>query len=397
MKKVAIAVLGLIGIVAALGLVKAAQIGAMIEAGQQAGPPPESVAVAEVDEQVWAPGLKAVGTVLATRGVTVSSEVPGLVSKLHFDSGQRVDEGQVLVQLDASIERAQLRSARATAELAKVTLRRAKRLSAQKVNAPAELDTAVAEAGQAVAQVANIEAQIAKKTIRAPFAGQLGIRQINLGQILSAGTPIVSLQDLDEVYVDFFLPQQDLSKVAAGQQVELRVDAAPGRVWRGRVQSVEPSVEQATRSVQVRASFKNEDGRLRPGMFVKARVALPPGPAQVIVPVTAVVFAPYGNSVYVVEQGESPPPATPSAAEANGESTVSPERAMPPAGPQWVARQVFVKLGERRGDFVAVESGLSKGMQVVTAGAFKLRNGAAVVIDTKDSVTPQVAPTPKDS
>ena len=256
--------------------------------------------------------------------------------------------------------------------LAQLTLRRQSRLAAQKINAPAERDTAKAEADQAAAQVANIEAQIAKKSIRAPFAGQLGIRQIDLGQILSAGAPIVSLQDLDTVYVDFYLPQQDLPRVRKDQAVEVTVDAAPGRIWKGKVQSIEPAVEAATRNVLVRSVFENADGTLHPGMFVAARVALPAGAPVTIVPSTSVVYAPYGNSVYVIEKGE-------------GEQA------------PLIARQVFVKLGERRGDFVVVISGLDKGDQIVRAGAFKLRNGSPVVIDSEDEVQPQLAPKPKDS
>ena len=326
--------------------------------------------------------------------MTVSAEVPGLVEKLRFDSGQKVNEGDILVQLDASIERAQLVSARATLKLARLTLARANRLAAQKVNAPAERDTAQAEADQAAAQVVNIEAQIAKKTIRAPFTGQLGIRQIDLGQILSAGTPIVSLQDLDAVYVDFYLPQQELPKLGKSQAVETRVDAAPGRVWKGQIQSIEPSVEAATRNVQVRAVFDNADQALHPGMFVEVRVALPSGPPVLVIPATAIVYAPYGNSVYMVEantDGEDQP-------DSGGETSVTPpEGTAPPKGPRLLARQIFVKVGERRGDFVSIISGLEKGAQVVRAGAFKLRNGSPVVIDKADTVVPKLNPKPKDS
>ncbi len=392
-KKIALAVLGLVAVVAALGLVKFKQIEAMIAAGEAMQMPPESVSVAEVEEQIWVPSLRAVGTVRAARGVTVSAEVPGLVAKLAFDSGQKVQTGAVLIQLDASIERAELASAKATARLARVTLRRQSRLADQKINAPAERDTAQAEADQAAARVANILAQIAKKTIRAPFAGQLGIRQVDLGQIVSAGTPIVSLQDLETVFVDFFLPQQDLPRIARDQEVEIRVDAFVDRVWMGRIQSIEPSVDPSTRNVQVRAVLDNADGTLHPGMFVEAQVNLPAATPVIVVPATAVVYAPYGNSVYVVESNE--PKGAAAAADQNG--AASPEGAPPPQVPAMLARQVFVKLGERRGDFVVVRSGLDKGMQVVRAGAFKLRNGSPVVIDESDPVVPQVAPKPEDS
>ena len=407
--KIVIAVLGLVAIVATLGVVKGAQIGAMIEASKQAGPPPQAVAVTEAREEVWAPSLRAVGTVRAAQGVMVSAEVPGRVAHLKFESGQRVKTGAVLVELDASIERAQLKSAMATTRLARVTLKRQKRLAAQKVSARAELDAAAASADQAEAQVANIQAQIDKKTIRAPFDGQLGIRQVDLGAFLAAGTPIVSLQALDDVFVDFFLPQKDMSRIAVGQDVEVVVDAAPDRAWAGEIQSIEPAVDAATRNVKVRATFVNPDGALHPGMFVEVRVAMPAGPPVVVVPATAIVYAPYGNSVYVIEDPKptesaagngTGPGAGPSATEASpsSEAPALPEAPPLPEGPPMkVARQVFVKLGERRGDFVAVPSGLKGGQQVVSAGAFKLRNGAPVVVDTDAQVDPQVAPKPEDS
>lgn len=371
-KKVLLAAFGLVLVIGALGGVKAAQIGAMIEAGESFVPPPTTVSTAEVKTEVWAPSLHAVGTVVASRSVVVSAEVPGLVRKLEFESGAEVRANQVLVRLDASIERAQLASAEATAKLARLSLDRARQLSKAKVNAPAELDAAEAESGRAHAQVANIEAQIAKKIIRAPFAGRLGIRQVELGQILSAGSPVVALQNLDRVYVDFYLPQADLPSLEVGQTVVIGADTQLDRVWRGKVDTIEPSIDVATRTVRVRAAFDNADGTLRTGMFVNAQVILPGAPKVLALPATAVIFAPYGNSVFVVEEGaeESDPK---------------------------VAKQVFVELGERRGDFVAVQSGLTEGQTVVSAGAFKLRNGGAVVVDNSTDLDPKLAPEPEDS
>ncbi len=405
LKQIAIAILALVLVAGGLVLIKGGQIATMIEADQQSGPPPQAVSTAEVTEAVWTPMLRAVGTVRAVRGVMVSAEVPGLVAELEFESGERAKAGQVLVQLDASIEQAQLEAARANAKLAQVTLRRSKRLAAQRINARADLDAAQAEADQTAAQVANLEAQIAKKTIRAPFRGRLGIRQVDLGQVLSAGTPIVSLQNVERVYVDFFLPQHDLRRVAVGQEVDVRADIATDRVWVGTVQSIEPAVDAASRNVQVRAVFDNSDGLLHPGMFAEVRVVLPDGPPQLIVPATSVVYAPYGNSVFVVEDDR---PVEPEDEGSAGDELTAPDAiTVPgtvgiegeglPSVPAKVARQVFVQLGERRGDFVAVESGLSRGQLVVSAGAFKLRNGARVFIDDAPAVEPQVAPKPKDS
>ena len=382
-KRIVLAVAGLGLTVAVLGGIKAAQISAMMSAGGGAGPPPEVVSVRDVAEQMWLPSLRATGTVVAVRSVLVSTEVPGLVLKLGFDSGDRVAKGKLLVQLDTSIERAELESALAGAELAEASLRRAKGLSSQRVNSPAELDSAQAEARQAQAAVGNIRAQIAKKTIRAPFSGRLGIRQVDLGQILTTGTPIVRLQDLDRVYVDFYLPQQDLGLLSEGQTVLLASDVRDKRTWEGVVETIESSVEISTRNVRVRAVFENKDGALRAGMSVRVQVALADDEPTLVVPATAVVFAPYGNSVYVVEPegktaGNSPP-----GSDANGKAGL-------------IARQKFVELGERRGDFVAVVGGLEKGERVVSAGAFKLRDGASV-IERDSSVDPQLSPHPRDS
>lgn len=371
-KKIVLSLLLFIVTLGTLGTIKGLQIGAMIASAESFVPPPEAVSTTVVEEKVWEPTLSAVGTVVAARGVTVSSEVPGLVTALRFESGQKVRRGAVLVQLDKSIELAQLSSAEATAELAEASLRRARGLSQEKINAPAELDSAKASARQARAQVENIRAQIAKKTIRAPFSGTLGIRQVELGQIVAPGTPIATLQDLDEVYVDFFLPQHDLSLIAPGQAVRVTSDGGQERVTTGKIQAIEPSVDVATRNVRVRGLFKNKEGFLRPGMFVEAEVLLPPGPPVIVIPYSAVLYAPYGNSVYVVEPGSE-------------------------GSEGMVARQVFIEIGERRGDFVAITSGLKKDQTVVSAGAFKLRNGMSVVIDNSEPLDPQLAPTPKDT
>lgn len=368
-KKVLLSVFGLIAVLAVLAGVKASQIGAMIEQGESFVPPPTAVTTSAVEEAEWSPSLRAVGTVVAARGVMVAAEVPGLVKRLAFESGQRVRRGDVLVELDSAIERAQLSSAKANLELAEVNLRRTKALAEQRINAPAELDAAEAQAKQARAQVDNIAAQIAKKTIRAPFDGKLGIREVELGQIVSPGTPLVRLQDLDRVYVDFYLPQRDLERLEDGQAVRIYTDAKPGRQWTGAVDTIEPTVDVSTRNVRVRAVFANEDGTLRPGLFAEVRVDLPAGAPVLVVPATAVNYAPYGNSVFVVKDVE----------EAR------------------VADQVFVELGERRGDYVAITRGLAKGQDVVTAGGFKLNDGMSVAVDNARALAPKLEPQPEDS
>lgn len=395
-KRILLAVLGLVVTILVLGGIKGAQIGAMIAAGESFVPPPEAVSTAVVEEAEWESSLRSVGTVVAARGVTVSTEVPGLVTKLGFESGQKVKKGAVLVQLDTSIERASLEAAQATLELAELSLKRAKGLAKRNVNAPAELDSAEATARQARAQVDNIRAQIAKKTIRAPFSGRLGIRRVELGQILDPGTPLVELQDLDEVYVDFYLPQHELAHVAPDQTVKVTSDGHGDRVWQGSIQTIEPSVDVATRNVRIRAVFDNADGELRPGMFVEARVVLPPGPPVLAIPATAVIYAPYGDSVFVVEDAPPPPDGEAPAGAAPNEAGGS-ARPTGALGPSKVARQVFVELGERRGDFVAIRSGLETGQAVVSAGAFKLRSGMAVVVDNSKPLEPKLAPKPKDS
>lgn len=378
-KRILIAVVGLVVVIGALGGVKAAQIGAMIEAGENFRPPPASISTAEVLSQVWAPSLHATGTIVASQAVVVSSEVPGLVRKLSFESGQTVKAGQVLVRLDTSIEQTQLKSAQATAKLAEISLGRSRGLSKARVNAPAELDRAEAEAAGAAAQVDNIQAQIDKKLIRAPFSGRLGIRQVELGQILSSGSPVAALQNLTRVYTDFYLPQADLTRIETGQKVVIVTDGPLDRIWTGQIETIESSIQVATRTVRVRAVFENPDGALRSGMFVEVRVKLPDAAAMPVIPATAVVFAPYGDSVYVVEAAKPT---------ADGKA--------PDPGAK-VARQIFVKLGNRKGDFVVVESGLKPGQTVVSAGAFKLRNGSGVVVDNSIELDPSLAPKPKDS
>jgi membrane fusion protein (multidrug efflux system) len=366
-------VLGLVLIVAVLAGVKANQIVHMVRAGESFVPPPVAVSSAKVQGAEWAATRAAVGTLVAVQGVALGAEVPGRVREIAFDSGASVRRGDVLVRLDTSAEEAQLASAVADAQLARATLRRTTKLRQGEANAEADLDAAEARAKQADAAVANLRAVIAKKTILAPFDGRVAIRQVNLGQILSPGTPIASLQAVTPIYVDFWLPQQALRDLARGEQVRLRTDTFPDVVWGGEVSTINPEVDPVTRNVLVRATFANGDGRLRPGMFGNVEV-LSSGKRPVLtIPATAVMYAPYGDSVFAIEEQKG----------ANGRTNP-------------VAQQKFVRLGDRRGDLVEVVSGLRVGETIVSSGGFKLRNGAAVAVNDALAPKAQLAPKPTE-
>jgi len=308
------------------------------------------------------------------RAVTVGAELAGTIREIGFESGASVKKGQLLVKLDTSVEEAQLEGALADAELTKANLERARNLREGGANTPADLDAAQARAKQADAAVANLRATIAKKSIRAPFDGRVAIRQVELGQAVSNGTPIASLQSVTPVYADFWLPQQALADVKPGERARITTDTFVGSQWDGQITTINPEVDPATRNVRIRATFQNQDGRLRPGMFVNVQVLSSRKHRVVLIPATAVLYAPYGDSVFVLEEKK----------DEAGKSTLT-------------ARQQFVRLGERRGDFVAVASGLEAGQRVVSAGAFKLRNGMAVAVNEK--LAPpgaELAPKPSD-
>ncbi|HSN16003.1 MAG TPA: efflux RND transporter periplasmic adaptor subunit [Anaeromyxobacteraceae bacterium] len=366
-------VVGLFLVLGLLAGTKASQVGTMMKAGAAMKPPPVAVASARVKRISWERVEGAVGSLLAVRGVTLGSELPGLVRAIEFESGSSVRRGMVLVRLDTSAEEAQLAAARADSELAAVNLQRATALRAADANAPADLDAARARASQAAAAAATLEAIIAKKVIRAPFDGRISIRQVELGQFLAAGAPIASLQSVSPIHAEFWLPQQTLSELTVGQRTRLTVDTFPGVSWEGTVTTINPEVDVATRNVRVRATVENPDGRLRPGMFARVEVVGHEHRTALVIPATAPIFAPFGDSVFVVD-----------------EQAAAPDRRAS------VVRQQFVRLGERRGDFVEVLSGLDEGARIVSAGAFKLRSGMAVALN--DSLAPdaRLAPTPTD-
>jgi membrane fusion protein (multidrug efflux system) len=367
-------VAGLVALVVLLAGVKAGQIVTMVRAGESFAPPPETVSSAKVEQIDWVATRTAVGSLVAARGVTLSAELPGTVREIAFESGSFVRRGAVLVRLGTSTEEAQLAGATAEATLAKLSLERAQALRRGESSSQADLDAAQARARQASAAVAALEATIAKKTIRAPFDGRISIRQVELGQVLAPGTPIASLQSVTPIHVDFWVPQQALSELRPGQRVSARTDAFPGATWEGRITTVNPEVDVATRNVRVRATLPNEDGRLRPGMFANVEVFSSDASPALVIPATAVIFAPYGDSVFAIEEKKD---------ERTGAATT-------------VARQKFVRLGDRRGDFVAVSSGLSLGERIVSRGAFKLRNGAAVAVNDAAPSGAELAPRPTD-
>jgi membrane fusion protein (multidrug efflux system) len=368
--RIVITALGILAILGGLAAVKYSQISSLMAAGkamQAAGPPPEIVSTAAVQQQEWEEEIPAVGTISAGRGVAVASEVAGEVRAVRFDSGAVVKQGQVLVELDSSVERAQLRSAIARRELARTQAERARRLVKEEVATRAELETAESELETASADVAALEAQIQRKVVRAPFAGKLGIRQVNLGQYLNPGSTITDLQSSEAVHVDFSLPQQELKRVAVGQAV--RVDLGrEGGIVPAKIAAIEPALDEITRSIKVRAVIDDEKAELPPGMFVNVRVVMPEKKKLLVVPATAIVHASFGDSLFVVE-------------DAAGKKS---------------ARQQFVRVSEARGDFVAVDDGIVPDQVVVTAGAFKLRNGAPVSVNNSVGVKPELEPRPEN-
>jgi membrane fusion protein, multidrug efflux system len=379
-----VAGLALLVLVGGLFAVKFTQISSLISSGKQMeklGPPPEAVGTAMSQEETWGGSLSAVGTITSVKGVAISNEVPGIVSAIHFDSGARVKAGQVLVELDSKAERAQLASIEARKELATVNVGRTRKLVADNAIAKAQLDTDESALKTSSADLGALKAQIERKLVRAPFSGRLGIRQINLGQYLNPGTPVTELEATDMVFVDFSLPQQRLQTVSVGMPVRVSVEGIAGPSAEGTIAAINSTVDATTRTLKLRATVPNKDEKLRPGMFAKVAVVLPEQGRVVSIPANAVVHASYGDSVFVVEDKK----------DASGSTARGPD-----GKPAKVARQQFVRLGESRGDFVAVADGVKPGQEVVTAGAFKLRNGVGVVVNNDVKLDPQLAPRPEN-
>lgn len=371
-KRILFAILGLVIVIAVLSVIKACQIKAMIAQGKNFVPPPETVTTAVVKTESWETSLSAVGTLTAVQGVTVSAELAGKVVEIAFESGTTVKKGALLVRQDTSSEEAQLPGAIAEVNLTRAVLERDEKMVVDHIISQSAYDTAVANHQQAIAQAENIRATISKKTIRAPFRGQLGIRQVNLGQILREGDPIVTLQSLDPIFADFSLPQQQLPMLRTGLPVRVKCDALPGVTIEGRISTVNPLVDTETRSVKVRATAENPGGKLLPGMYINASVGLPVWKEVLTIPATAVLYAPFGDSVFIVDESRD---------KQEGKTV----------------RQQFVRLGEKRGDFIAVTKGVKEGDIVVSTGVFKLRNGQAVVVDNRLAPEFEKNPTPENN
>jgi membrane fusion protein, multidrug efflux system len=386
-------------VIGSLFAIKGAQIGKLIGFGKQAqaeGPPAEAVSTSQALEQEWEGTLSAVGSVASAKGVTLAADAPGNVTRILFESGDTVKQGQVLLLQDTNVEQAQLASAIARRNLATTTIERTRALAAKGAIAPAQLDADESALRTATTDAESIQAQIAKKTVRAPFAGKLGIRSVNMGQYLQPGNPIAVLETSDAVHVDFTLSQQRLGDVKVGQPVRIMLDTPGGgadagvpdvptseNAVEGTIAAVDPTVDQITRTIKLRADVQKRAEQLRPGMFVQVAVILPGHTKSVVAPQTAIVHAPYGDSVFVVEE----------------KPQGSPGRAQTPDGkPVKVARQQFVRTGMSRGDFVAIVDGVKAGQELVTAGAFKLRNNAPIYVDnTKGPLPkPQLAPHPEN-
>ena len=365
-KRVILIFLGLVLIVGIIGGIKALQIRKMISAGKQVRQPPATVTVARVQRDIWQQRLPAVGSLSAVQGVTLAPDLAGKVVEIDFSSGQSVHRGDLLLRLDTSTEQARLRAAETAVTLARINRKRARELVRRKSMSKAELDATDAAYMEAKAKVDEIRAIIDKKNIKAPFSGRLGIRQVNLGQVLAQGDPVVVLQKLNPIYVDFSLPQQDLAKLTPGVPVQVTANALPGKVFNGKITAVNPGVDPKTRNIKVQATLANPEKTLRPGMFVQVDVLLAEKKDVLVIPATAILYAPYGDSVYVVEKRA----VTKKKGGEKGKSSL-------------ILRQQVVRTGMKRGDFITITSGLDEGQTVVTTGVFKFHNGQSVVIDNR--------------
>ena len=367
------AIAGLVILIILLVGLKAMQIAKMM--GSPMVMPPTTVSSVVVKEEDWAPKLSAVGSVSAVQGAVVSTELGGVVSKIAFENGSTAKKGDLLMQLDTSAEEAQLHSAEADLALARADVERSRDLATRKVISRADSDSAESKFNRLNAVVDQMRSNIRKKTVVAPFDGQLGIRQVNVGQSIDARLPVVQLTALDLVFVDFSLPEQYLSQLSNGLDVNVRVDALPDHDFKGKLTVVNSMVDSVTRNVTAQATLQNPEHTLRPGMFAKVEVVLPTKGKALVIPGSAVSYAPFGDSVYIIETKKDP-------------KTRKDSQTL---------RQQFVRIGEARGDFVSVTQGLKGGETIVSTGVFKLRNGMSVTINNELAPKPQIKPNPVDS
>lgn len=417
--RVLLTFVGIILVVGAIALVKGLQISALIESGKAMQEPPTTISSSIVEAHEWETTLQAIGSLEAAKGLEVTADLSGRINRILFEAGSEVEAGDLLVEQDISVEKAQLRSATSAAVLAKSNFTRIRQLFERKVASKSEFDNAKNAYQSALADVDNINASIEKKSIRAPFNGRLGIRLVNLGQTISAGEPVVSLQATDQMFVNFFLPQQNLPLLASGLTVRLTSDAVPDTVFTGTINAINPEIDSDTRSVEIQAILSNPDNKLLPGMFASIDVVLPNIQRVLLVPITAVSYSTSGDSVFVIEEKTDEVSEKTSgshiadntivdnsiAADSTSDSSHQTKKAVAVTSQDsagdvensdrsssLVVRQQFVRLGEARGDFVVVNKGLKEGEQVVNAGVFKLRNGASVVIN--NDVVPEFTLTP---
>ena len=372
-KRMVLMLVATAAIIAGLGVVKFKQIQVAIAEGAAFQPPPEAVTTIVAQQDTWPATLAAIGTMAAVQGVTVSADLSGTVDRIAFDSGAAVQKGDVLAQLDIRQERAQLAAVEAQRELARVNFERMQGLLNERVVSRAEFDRATAEQRETEARVGEIRAAIDRKTIRAPFSGLLGIRQVNLGQYLAGGDPLVTLQSLNPIYVNFGVPQQEAVQVRLGRDVRVTAGEAAAGGLTGRVTAIDAIVDEKTRNIQVQATLANPGGRLRPGMFVQTELVVGASRAVISLPASAISYASFGDSVFIVTDMKDP--------------SGKPYRGV---------RQQFVKVGSARGDQIAIESGVKPGDEVVTSGVFKLRNGAAVQINNSVRPANSTAPKPQE-
>ena len=360
----------LAAVLGGLGFIKYRQVETAIATGASFAPPPTAVTTVVAKRETWPTTLEVIGTAAAIQGVTVSADLPGTVDKIHFESGQSVKEGDILVELDIRQERAQLANIEAQRDLARIQYGRSEELLKAGVISKSEYDNASSQQKATEAQVGEIKAAIARKTIHAPFSGILGIRQISLGQYLAAGQSIVSLQALNPIYVNFGVPQQDTPKMSIGRSLQVTSTDLPGVIFNGKITALDSVINEQTRNIQVQATFHNQAGKLRPGMYVQ--VELPLGKPRDIIPLpaSAINYAPYGDSVYVVTDMKDQ--------KGNAYRGV---------------KQQVVKIEGSRGDQVAIVSGINPGVEVVSSGVFRLRNAAPVQVN--NTVQPGDNPNPK--
>jgi len=373
-KRMVLMLLVLAAFLAVVGVVKFRQVQAASTQSSSFQPPPEAVTTLIAREEPWAQTLDVIGTVSAVQGVIVSADLPGIVEEITFDSGRMVRAGEVLVKLDTRQEQAQLAAAEAQRDLDHLNLERMRGLLEQGITAQADYDKAAAEAKQAEARVGEIRATLERKVIHAPFSGILGIRQVNLGQYLKGGDPVVPLQSLDPIHADFSVPQGKLDQMRVSREIRVAAEGETAAESIGKITAIDSIVDAATRNVHVQATLANPRDRLRPGMFVRVRVILPTRESVIALPASAVRYAPYGNSVFIVENLKDP----------KGQVYRG-------------VRQQFVKLGGERGDQIAVLSGVKSGEEVVTSGVFKLRNGASVLVNNEVQPGNNPSPKPEDS